>query len=159
MLVNISQDEVKGNIHQYNYSGDYQRKTRTVLKMSILKIEIEMSISKILHKFNLICSFHLKPSTWTTFLMQFTRVFLLQLAKFSFLAFENCHPGLSCIFSAFRNCIFFHPIYFFLRNINKSLSDHFEISAPYCFPYNHITRGDYSRISCNPRPIRSTESL
>ena len=47
--------------------------------------------------------------------MQFTRVFLSQLAKFSSLAFEKYHLGLiSCIFSAFRNCIFFHPIYFFL---------------------------------------------
>ena len=50
----------------------------------------------------------------------------LQLAKVLYCAFEKCHPGLSCIFRAFLNYIFFHRIYFFLRNINKSLSSHFE---------------------------------
>ena len=50
--------------------------------------------------------------------------------KTSHLSFEKCDAKLHSIFCALQNCIFFHCIYQFLRNIDKTQAAILKFSAP-----------------------------
>ena len=127
-------------------SGSNRQQTNFLIKTAIFSPQRNVKLrdlfsSRLLPFFY----FFLLVSISTTFPLQFTRV-LLQLAKLSYLAFEKCHPGLSFILSAFRNCIFFHRVYFFLRNINKSLSGHFEYQCSAIITSREVIIAGYDAI-------------